>query len=79
MEERPLGVGIVGTGTSATQHLTALRDVPSGRDGAIAGSSQAKARALADQRNVPRAYDSYEELVAGPEVEVVHTCTPGPA
>jgi predicted dehydrogenase len=76
MADHPLGVGIVGTGTSATQHLTALRDVPNGRAVAIAGTSQAKARALADQWGVPRAYGSYQELVADPAVEVVHTCTP---
>ena len=76
MAAPPLGVGIVGTGTSATQHLTALREVPNGRAVAIAGSSRAKAQALAEQWGVPRAYGSYEELIADPAVEVVHACTP---
>jgi UDP-N-acetyl-2-amino-2-deoxyglucuronate dehydrogenase len=76
MSGEPVGVGIVGTGTSATQHLTALRDVPNGRAVAIAGTTLARARALAEQWGVPGAYGSYDDLIADPAVEVVHTCTP---
>ena len=72
----PVGVGIVGTGLSATQHLTALKDVPNGRVVAVSGTSLDKARVFAEQWGIPRAHASAEELFADPEVEVVHTCTP---
>jgi UDP-N-acetyl-2-amino-2-deoxyglucuronate dehydrogenase len=73
---RPVGVGIVGTGLSATQHLTALKDVPNGRVVAVSGTSLEKARAFADKWAIPRAYASADELILDPGVEVVHTCTP---
>jgi predicted dehydrogenase len=71
-----VGVGVVGTGLSATQHLTALQDVPNGRVVAVAGTSLAKARAFADKWRIPRACASAEELIGLDEVEVVHTCVP---
>jgi len=73
---QPLGVGIVGTGLSAAQHLTALAQVPSGRVVAVAGTSVEKARAFAEHWAIPRAYGSATELIADPDVEIVHTCTP---
>lgn len=73
---RPVGVGVVGTGLSATQHLTALKDVPNGRVVAVSGTSLDKARAFADKWAIGRAYATADELVADPEVEVVHACTP---
>jgi predicted dehydrogenase len=72
----PVGVGIVGTGLSATQHLTALKDVDNGRVVAVAGTSLEKARAFADKWGIERAYGSHEELVRDPGVEAVHVCTP---
>ncbi|HEY3078271.1 MAG TPA: Gfo/Idh/MocA family oxidoreductase [Chloroflexota bacterium] len=71
-----VGVGIVGTGLSATQHLTALRDVPNGRVVAVAGTSLEKARAFARKWEIPRPCAAAEELVGLAEVEVVHACVP---
>jgi predicted dehydrogenase len=72
----PVGVGIVGTGLSATQHLTALRGVANGRAVAVASSSGERARAFAREWGIPRAYGSLAELVADAEVEALHGCTP---
>jgi UDP-N-acetyl-2-amino-2-deoxyglucuronate dehydrogenase len=74
--QRPVGVGIVGTGLSATQHLTALKDVPNGRVVAVSGTSLEKACAFAETWSIGRVHASAEELFSDPEVEVVHTCTP---
>jgi predicted dehydrogenase len=71
-----VGVGVVGTGLSATQHLTALRDVPNGRAVAVAGTSLEKARAFAQKWEIPRPCATAEELVDLAEVEVVHACVP---
>jgi UDP-N-acetyl-2-amino-2-deoxyglucuronate dehydrogenase len=73
---RPVGVGIVGTGLSATQHLTALREVENGRSVAVASSSPERARAFAAEWGIPRSYGSLAELIADAEVEAVHGCTP---
>jgi predicted dehydrogenase len=72
----PFGVGIIGTGLSATQHLTALVDVPLARVVAIAGTAEPKARALAERWGIPRAYGSADGLLADPDVRAVHLCTP---
>lgn len=76
MDSRPVGVGIVGTGLSASQHLRGLKDTPNGRVVAVSGTTLAKARAFAEQWGIPKAYGSAQELIADPEVEAVHTCTP---
>lgn len=73
---KPIGVGVVGTGLSATQHLTALVDLPSVRVVAVAGTSIEKARAFAERWGIPRAYDTAEALFADPDVRAVHLCTP---
>jgi UDP-N-acetyl-2-amino-2-deoxyglucuronate dehydrogenase len=76
MAVEPIGVGIVGTGLSATQHMTALVQVPLARVVAVAGTSEEKARAFADRWGIPRAHGSAEAMLRDPEVEAVHLCTP---
>jgi UDP-N-acetyl-2-amino-2-deoxyglucuronate dehydrogenase len=71
-----IGVGLIGTGLSATQHVTALKQVPGVRVVAVAGTSLEKARAFADSWNIPNAYASDSALVADPAVRAIHTCTP---
>lgn len=73
---KPIGIGIIGTGLSATQHLTALADVPLARVVAVVGTSAQKARAFADRWHIPRAYATPEDLLADSEVAAVHLCTP---
>lgn len=43
---------------------------------AIASRDEARARAAADELGIPRAYGSYEELLADPDVEVVYNPLP---
>ena len=75
----PIGVGVVGTGLSATQHLTAFAE---GGDAipahvvAVAATSPEKAEAFAHKWTIPRAHASVEALVQDPEVHSVHACTP---
>jgi UDP-N-acetyl-2-amino-2-deoxyglucuronate dehydrogenase len=71
-----VGVGIIGTGLSASQHLAAFAEVPLARVVAVAGTSTEKARAFAARWGIPRAYGSAAELLADPAVQVVHLCTP---
>lgn len=72
----PIGVGIIGTGLSATQHLTALVELPLARVVAVAGTSEPKARAFAERWGIPRASGSAADLLADPTVQAVHLCTP---
>ncbi|PZE21068.1 Gfo/Idh/MocA family protein [Paenibacillus xerothermodurans] len=69
-------VGIVGTGFSATAHMEALRRIPCVEPLGVAGSSLEKSKEIADKMNIPRAYASYQEMLADADIQAVHNCTP---
>jgi UDP-N-acetyl-2-amino-2-deoxyglucuronate dehydrogenase len=71
-----LGVALVGTGLAARMHAAALRLVPEAHLRGAVGTSPEKAEALARELGLPRAYRDLEEMLADPEVAVVHLCTP---
>lgn len=69
--------GILGTGGIA--HLMAHDLQANGFTVTAVGSrSQVSADAFAGEFGIPRAYDSYQALVADPEVDVVYVSTPHP-
>ncbi|QII28193.1 Gfo/Idh/MocA family oxidoreductase [Stenotrophomonas maltophilia] len=70
-----LGVAIVGTGMIGAVHRRAA--LLAGADiRGVAASSPQRALEVARSWNVPRAYRNIEEVVADPQVQVVHVCTP---
>jgi predicted dehydrogenase len=73
---RKLGMGLVGPGFVAAHHIDAVRRLGNVEVIAIAGSSQASAERKARELNVPKAYGSYEELLADPAIDVIHNTTP---
>jgi len=73
---RRLGMGLVGPGFVGVHHIDAVRRLGFVDVVAIAGSSEASARKKADALGVPRAYGSFDALVADPDVHVVHNTTP---
>jgi predicted dehydrogenase len=71
-----LGMGLVGPGFVGLHHVDAVRRLGFVDVVAIAASSEASARKKADAWGIPKAYGSYEELAADPDVHVVHNTTP---
>lgn len=71
-----IGMGLVGPGFIAAHHIDAVRRLGDVDVVAIAGSSQQSAERKAREYNVNRAYGSFEELIADPDVQVVHNTTP---
>ena len=70
-----LGIAIVGTGMiGAVHHRAALLAGVEIRG--VAASSPQRARDVAQAWGVPRAYRDIDEVVADPQVQVVHVCTP---
>ncbi|MBM4418597.1 MAG: Gfo/Idh/MocA family oxidoreductase, partial [Chloroflexi bacterium] len=69
-------VGIVGTGLSANQHVTALRQMPEASVVGVAGTSREKARAFAATWDIPAAFDSAPTLLAEGAIDVLHACVP---
>jgi predicted dehydrogenase len=69
-------MGLVGAGFVGPHHIDAVRRLGYVDVVAIASSSESSARAKADALGVPKAYGSYEALIADPDVHVVHNATP---
>ena len=68
--------GVVGVGFIGKVHIEALRRLGNVEVLAIAGTSPDRAAAQAAALGVPRAYGDWEALLADPDVDVVHICTP---
>ncbi|WP_313423880.1 Gfo/Idh/MocA family protein [Stenotrophomonas rhizophila] len=70
-----LGIAIVGTGMIGAVHRRAALLAGAEIRG-VAASSPQRARDVAEAWGVPRAYRDLEDVVADPQVQVVHVCTP---
>lgn len=66
---------VVGTGFIGPVHVEGLRRAGV-RVAGVLGSSPDKSRQMAERMDVPRAYTSFEELLADAEVQAVHLATP---
>jgi predicted dehydrogenase len=73
---RRLKVGVVGIGFIGAAHVDAIRRVPYAEVVAVASATLPRARRHADELGIGRAYGDYRELLADPDVDVVHNCTP---
>ena len=73
---RRIGMGLVGPGFVGEHHIDAVRRLGFVDVVAVAASSESSARKKADALGVPKAFGSYEALVADPAVHVVHNTTP---
>ncbi|HZR25638.1 MAG TPA: Gfo/Idh/MocA family oxidoreductase [Vicinamibacterales bacterium] len=71
-----IGMGLVGPGFVGVHHIDAVRRLGFVDVVAIAASSEGSARAKAEQLGIPKAYGSFERLIADPDVHVVHNTTP---
>jgi predicted dehydrogenase len=70
-----VGAAVIGTGFIGTVHVEALRRIGVQVRGVL-GSTPERGAARAVVLGVPRAYGSLEELLADPEVDVVHVASP---
>ena len=70
-----IGVGVAGTGFIGPAHVEGLR-----RNGiqvlGLAESTAQAAQEKAVELGIPRAYDSFEMMLADPEIDVIHLATP---
>jgi len=69
-------VGIIGTGFIGPVHLEALRRLGNVDVVAVAERDDELAQAKAKELGIPKAYGDYRQLLADPEIQVVHNCTP---
>lgn len=71
-----LKVGVIGTGFIGPAHIEALRRTGLADVVALADINDEVAKAKADELSVPRSYGDYKALLANPEIDIVHVCTP---
>ena len=84
MAKRTLKVGIIGYGMIGKVHAYATATLPwfapqldvVGKVVAVATSRFETARRAQEQIGCPLVYDDYRALIANPEIDVVHICTP---
>ncbi len=68
--------GIIGTGFIGPVHLEALRRLGYVDVVAVAERDQELAEAKAKELGIPNAYGDFRKLLADPEIQVIHNCTP---
>ena len=73
---KKIRTGIIGSGMMGPIHTEALRRLGNVEVIALAEANDDLARAKAEQLSIPKAYGDYTKLIADPDVEVVHNCTP---
>jgi D-xylose 1-dehydrogenase (NADP+, D-xylono-1,5-lactone-forming) len=75
----PVRWGILSTARINDALLPPLRQSPESEVVAVASRSQGRADAYAREREIPRAYGSYDALLADPDVEAVYLSVPNGA
>ena len=68
-------VAVIGLGFMGRTHIQSLRRLGVEVYG-VAGITPDEAKKVAEELGIPRAYESFDEAVADPDVKVVHLCTP---
>lgn len=70
-ETNKLRCGILGTGWMLGKYADAIPLIDDAVLVAVASRDAERARAAADQRNIPRAHPGYESLINDPEIDIV--------
>jgi predicted dehydrogenase len=73
---KPIKAGIIGMGYIGVSHIEAVRRIGFAELVAVADVNYELAERKAVENNVPRCYRTVDELLADPEIQVVHNCTP---
>ena len=73
---KKIKVGIVGMGYIGESHIEAVRRIGCCEVYAIADRNSSLAKAKADYYGIEKCYSDIEDLLADPEIDVVHNCTP---
>src|SRR5688572_5194511 len=68
--------GIVATGFIANQFVEDLASLPDATVTAVSSRSRDTATAFAARHQIPRAHESWTQLAADPDVDVVYVATP---
>jgi predicted dehydrogenase len=76
MAERPVGIGVVGTGFGARVQIPVWAQVPGVRVVSVCSGDLERARRVAEKSGAPHSTADVSELAAHPEVDLVCVTTP---
>ena len=71
-----ISAGIVGTGYIGVSHIESIRRIGFGELVAVTDANTELAKKKAAEYFVPRCYNTVDELLADPDITVIHNCTP---
>ncbi|MDP3999618.1 MAG: Gfo/Idh/MocA family oxidoreductase [bacterium] len=69
-------IGIIGTGFGAKVHIPGFQKIKGVKITGIAGSNPAKTAQTAKESNIPLVFDTWQKLIASPEIDAVSITTP---
>lgn len=69
-------VGVIGAGFIGLAHIEAIRRLGYVEVAAIADTSKERAEQKAQALGIAKGYGDYRELLADPDIQAVHNCTP---
>jgi predicted dehydrogenase len=73
---KKIRAGIIGSGMMGPIHTEALRRLGYVEVVALAEANEELAKAKSAALHIPKGYGDYRALIADPEIDVVHNCTP---
>ena len=73
---KKIKVGIIGMGFIGESHIEAVRRIGCCELYAVADTNAELAKAKAEYYGIEKCYSSVEQLLADPEIDAVHNCTP---
>ncbi|MCA9245944.1 MAG: Gfo/Idh/MocA family oxidoreductase [Planctomycetales bacterium] len=71
-----INAGVIGTGFIGPAHVEAARRLGNVEILGLAEANEDLAKAKAEALSIPRAYGDYHKLLADPDIQVIHNCTP---
>ncbi len=71
-----INVGIIGMGFIGLSHLDAVRRIGNVNLVAISDVNHSQAKEYAQRFGIEKCYENYDELIADPDIRVIHNCTP---
>ena len=74
--QHPFRIGIIGTGWIAERAAITLSPLPQCQCYAVGSRTPEKARSFAEKWHIVKAYGSYSQLIADPDVDLVYVATP---
>src|SRR3989339_1604907 len=77
-EMKPVRIGLVGTRFIAATHMRSFQKMNSASvqvQGAVSGNPE-NAKVFAAQYGLPKSYNSYDDMLKDPDIDVVDICTP---